>query len=153
MTPERKAFWTATLSTFAVLWPFFDPSPAMADVYDTLLADLELGELERAVVSILKTTTSKDAPKPGEIREAVEGKLTWVDVWQRDLWGSLTLKNGARVSVGRKQVRVREGEEPPLLLSWGTVDDEHWGGVRPGKPEPLMLPRSLTDRIGNGPSQ
>lgn len=53
----------------------------------------------------------------------------------------ITLKphlNGAPVSVGRKQVRVKPGAAVPVLLSWGTSDDAHANGIEPARHDALV---------------
>lgn len=143
MTEDRRVFWKSAFAAMACIWRWFEPSPERAVVWDAALADLSLEQLAEGVNYVLGNSTSSEPPKPGDIRDGALGKVTWVDEWQRDAWGSIVLHGGAPVSVGRRQVRVREGEPGPRLLSWGQSTDGYLGGTQPRGDrdrEPLELP-------------
>lgn len=131
MTPERKQTWAVILSMFSQVWAFLQPTPEAAEAWDFALQDLTCEQLATGARHVLGNSSKQ--PTPGDIRDGALGKLTWVDVWKRDAWGSVVLQQGAPISVGREQVRVREGEHAPLLLSWGTSDDGHLGGGEPAR--------------------
>lgn len=145
MTTDRAKLWTTIFGLFSTVWPFLAPEPERAKAWEFALADLTDDEL--AIAARFVMSSQSHQPTPADLRDAAHGKLQWVDVWKRDAFGAVVLAQGAPVSVGRRQVRVKPGQPSPTLLSWGTADDEHAHGIEPVKPAALTPHASVAGLI------
>lgn len=122
MDDTRKATWVSIFADFMQVWTQLEPTAARILVWDKALFDLSAGQLRRAADHVLANHSSGFAPTPGEMRDAIQGALTWKMV-RHPIDGKI---------VGKEQ--VREFPAPAAL-------------PRDTKPAPFTLPAYVAKEL------
>ena len=102
MTPERATLWLSQFVKMVLVWPFLEPTKPRIVVWDAALSDLGEDQIREGVARLI-ANHGASTPSPGELRDAVLGKLSWQTV-RHDVDGRV---------MGRREVRALSARELP----------------------------------------